>query len=94
MPTFCTLIKRRHRLIRTPNLDHIEIRPIPPTVVHWTLSLRVIHIIPCSLAAHDIVDLFPLHGLPLVVAPGESEFIGAGAAFEAVLAGGGGAGDL
>lgn len=94
MPTPRTLIKRRHGLIRTSNLDHIKVSSIPATIPIRALRLGVVDVVPGALAAHHVVDGFPLHRLALVVSPRELEFVGAGRAGEAVVRGGGGAGDL
>ena len=56
----------------------------------WTIRPGGVDVVPGALAAHDVVDLFALHGFALTV--GEGEFVGAGAVFEAVGGGGGGSG--
>lgn len=90
--TLCTLVKRRHRLIRTPNLQLIPIRLIIPTLFIRALDPRAIDIVPGTLATQNVLDLLLLEVLALVVALADDEVVGAGQAFEPVLAlvGGGG----
>jgi len=94
VPTRCTLIKGRHRLICTPNLNHVEVCSVATTLLSWALGLSMINVIPGAFPTHDVVDLLPLHRLPLIIPPCYSKFVGAGPAFETVEATAGGACDL
>ncbi len=49
-------------------------------------TFRLVYVIPCALATHDVFDLLLLQILSLVVALVDNEVIGAGKAFETVLA--------
>ena len=62
------------------------------------LTVGLVHVLPRILASNHVLHFFLLHGSPLEVCVLDKEFVGTGAAFEAVLAfgvgnGGGGAGD-
>ena len=57
-------------------------------------TVRLINVVPSTLAAHDVVNFLPLHRLPFVVFTRENELVGTGAAFETVRAGVGGARNL
>ena len=80
------LIKRSHRLIRAPYLHLIKERLPTITSLPRTLRIRLINIIPSPLASQHILNLLPLHLLPLIIFFVDEELVGAGAAFETVLA--------
>lgn len=63
------LIKRRHRLIRTPNL-HLKIcRLLAVTAFHRTLyALLFLRVIPCPWAAEDVFALRSGEGFALEIA--------------------------
>jgi hypothetical protein len=57
-------------------------------------TISLINIIPTPFPTHHIIDFFPFDGQPLIDLLAEDILVWAGAAFKAVRAGGGGAGDL
>ena len=81
------LVKRSHGFIRAPNLHLVKRRPTPLTPFPRTLGVRLIGILP-AVITHHVFDFFALHLLAFVVAAVDEEFVGAGATFKAILAGG------
>lgn len=59
VPTLHTLVKSSHRLVGTPDLHHVKIRPLPPADLIGTLHLRIIHVIPTPLPAQNVIHFLP-----------------------------------
>jgi hypothetical protein len=59
---------------------------VSPKICSAKLTLRLVHIVPCALAAQNIFDFLLLHVLSLKVALVDYEVVRAGEAFEAILA--------
>jgi hypothetical protein len=80
------LIKTSHRLIRTPNL-HLIIRRLPAlTPLLRTLHTSPLRIIPLFLPTEHVFSFFVREGFALVVACLQDVLVGAGHAFETVVA--------
>ena len=88
------LVKRRHGLICTPNLDHIKVCSLTAAIMHGALHLSMVDVVPGAFPTHDVVNLFPLHRLPLIVSPSQGELVRARPALETIQTAGRGAGDL
>jgi len=79
------LIKRRHRLISTPDLHLPKIRAPILTPLIGTINLGLVDVFPALCSAQHVFYFLALHLLAFVVALVEIHLVGTCAAFEAVL---------